>query len=201
MVKHGGRQCGHRAGAANRRAPLRAENAVHGGRKVADKAAAVGQVDVMRTGRCGGPGHAVVLLLEGSGGVDQQLNTLIVQGLGEACGAVVKRHRAGALAEFLGQRSGALKIAPAHQQLDTRVIGQGAADARTKISIPSQDQRFQVHTPVCRPLSALLDGVARGARAMRRRAKQAGRLAVRYQIYSCLRASARGPRHKWLISL
>ena len=117
------------------------------GWKVAHKAAAVGQVDVVRACFGGSLGHAVGLRLERPGCVNDQAYAPLAQCGGQAGGLVVQRHTVRAVAQCVGQGLGARGIAARHHQCDAvvacRVTRQRATDACAKVAVAPKDQCFE----------------------------------------------------------
>ena len=155
VLHHRRRQRRHGAGTADGGAPGGGECGMQGRGKVADKAAAIGQVDVVGVGCCGGLRHGIGLLLERARRVDHQANAVVAQPLRKAGGAVVHGQPLRAVAQRGGQRLGLGGAAATHHQLHGGIARQGTADACAEVAVAAQYQRFQVAQPRISPASAL----------------------------------------------
>ena len=151
-VHHSRRQRGYGAGAGDRHPVARCKRRLHCRCKIAHKAATIRQINIVRAGLCTRAGYRIVLALKRTGGVDQQLDLMLAQCLYKMQALAVHHRsadtRAVALIEFGRQSRGAPTITSCHQQRHGVVSRQRAADARTKVSVPSQHHHSHAGIPI-----------------------------------------------------
>ena len=140
VVDDRGGQRRNGAGAADRHPFGLLERALQRIRKVADEAAAVGQVDVVRAGACGRECNRIRLLLERAGGVDHQVDVERGQGLLEVGGIAVDRDGAGAPIQSVGEALRPRGVASGDQQLDASIARKRTADAGAEVAVAAQYQ-------------------------------------------------------------
>lgn len=124
-----------------------ATKCAYGGRKIAHKPAAIGQVDVVRTGLGGGLGHTIGLCLKRPRRVNHQAHAQRSQPVCQARGLVVECNALCAVVQCGGQPLGAAGITARHQQRNVMVAGrvarQAATDAGAKVAVATKDQCFE----------------------------------------------------------
>ena len=110
------------------------------GGKVADKAPAVGQVDVVHAGLRTSLRDGVALRLERAGGMNQQVDAGVAQLRGQRGVSAVQRQRLGLRAHLHRQGLGALRIAPRDDHGLSVVGRQRTHDTCAEVTVAAEDQ-------------------------------------------------------------
>jgi len=117
-------------------------------REVAHEAPAIGQIDVVRRGFGACERHVIALGLEGSCGVDDEVDTQGVQPMREIVALSVDRDGLGAAAQRRCELRAAARVTATDRQLDLGILRQRAGDARAEVAVAAENQCLHGAAPL-----------------------------------------------------